>query len=641
MRSLPIQFFALVFALALFPLAALAVEAPDASSVELGFEAAAGRPFVGIPTDWSDRHVIFSTPSDDSTRARVERNPRYWLDLMRRQRSAAPVARQPLDLQAAVFSSVSKPSTAKSRPGRLKRDWSEALGSSTNSQVRRTFPAKYSFNSTAGKCSGNGGDYVVYTLANTSANQFNLIAYENLYVNDDGMGYCPGTAPTPKFVYNASQNPAQPLNGEPVISLDGTKIAFVENQNQGAAQALFHVLLWREGDVPTAASRPFPAPYNSVAGVTTALADCAVNGAVAPCEYTVTYSSLNSATASSPYVDYGSDTAYVTDDGGHVLAIAPVFNATPANPPAIVTGWGTAAAPAVTTTGGHQLTPTVFDPVSGNLFVADLTGGLFYVRTNSSSPGSCLAGSAPCLGAASLIIGSLTGAVTAAIADPPLIDIDREAVYAFSQGHPPGLALGSFLTQSNTTLSTSVTAILGSGIGLGGAVVPAGAFDSAFINSTDGTGLIYGCGFNIDDFPRLIAFPISAGTLSTASVGAFSLATAPAACSPPTETLRDGIKDMLFIGVQNNCPKDDSSSGCLFSYNITNGFPQTSTPMSEIPEAGGTTGITIDNTTDIYRQTETNLYFSTTASRTCNDYFGNAQTTGQCAVSLNQKFHQD
>ncbi|MGH7878006.1 MAG: hypothetical protein ACREQD_00765, partial [Candidatus Binataceae bacterium] len=546
MKSLPVQLLVVVLTVGLFPRPTPGGEAPDRANAVRGFEAAAARPFVGIPTDWSARHVIFSTPIDGAARARVERDPRYWLSLLRRTRGAAPESRQTIDAQSAAFASPAKPPGNQAPPRRFKGDWAEALGSSTNSQMRRSFPAK--FDSGRSSCSGNGADYVVYTTANNSANQFNLIAYENLYVNNSGNGHCPGTAPTPKFVYNASQNPAEPLNGEPVMSLDGSRIAFIESQSGGAesgiravssaSQALFHVLLWREGDVPTAASQPFPAPYNSADGVTTPLADCASNGATAPCEYSVIYSGI-SASASSPYIDYGNDTAYVTDDGGHVLAIAPVFTATPANPPAIVSGWGTAAAPAVTTTGGHQLTPPVFDPGSQNVFVGDITGALFYVLTNSGSLGSCASGSPPCLGTNSLVVGSLTGSVTAAIADPPLVDVARGSVFVFSAGQPPDFPSGSFLTQASTTLASPTVAMLGAGTGANGAVVPAGAFDNAFITSANGTGLLYGCGFNSNNVPMLSAFPVKAGALNASAARAFALATAPAACSPPTETLRN------------------------------------------------------------------------------------------------------
>jgi hypothetical protein len=40
----------------------------------------------GVPTDWSHRHVIFSSGSDDSqTRSNTRNEPRYWLQLLRRR----------------------------------------------------------------------------------------------------------------------------------------------------------------------------------------------------------------------------------------------------------------------------------------------------------------------------------------------------------------------------------------------------------------------------------------------------------------------------------------------------------------------------------------------------------------------------
>jgi hypothetical protein len=448
-------------------------------------------------------------------------------------------------------------------------------------------------------------------------------------VNSSGTGFCAGTSPTPKFVYNASKEAKQPLGGEPVISLDGTKIAFVENQTNGTHQATLKVLLWHEGDVPTTA-QPFPQPFNSAP-----LANWASNGAVAPCVYSITYSISNTASSSSPYVDYGSDTAYVTDDAGDVLAIAPVFTATPANPPAIVSGWGTAAAPTVTTTGGNQLTPPDFDPVSQNVFVADVTGTLFYVRTNSGSSGSCASGSPPCLGASSLSVGNISGSVTDAVLEPPLIDIVSETLYVFSGGVPAGKTSGSYIVQTNPTLSSSVFAEMGTGTGSGGAVVRAGAFNNAYLQSSNSTGLIYGCGYNSNNAPILTAFPISAGTLSTTASGSFSLATAAAACSPTTENFQNNSTDLLFVGVQNSCVSGEAS-GCVLSYNITSGFPSSSTPAAHVPAAGGTTGIIIDNATDTGSNITTNLYFSTKANQTCNDYFGNSQSGGPCAVSLTQ-----
>ena len=625
MKTHSVQLLTVLLGLCLFFAADSGAEpTPDRAAAIREFEASANAPFVGIPTDWTTHHVVFSKPSDAATLDRLRQEPRYWLDQLRRSQ------KHPILLNSESPDGFA--TSARSKRKALNRDWNQALGPSANSFTRPTYPAKYSFNATAGPCTGRGSDYVVYSVANTSSAQFNLIGYENLYVNSAATGPCVGTEPLPKFVYNASQSPLQPLGGEPVISLDGTRIALVESQSHAANQAIFHVLLWREGDVPTP-NQPFPLPFNSSDGATTPLPDCVTDGAVAPCEFSLTYSTSAAASTSSPYIDYGSDTAYVTDDGGHVLAITPVFNATPASPPAIVSGWGTAAAPTITTTGGHPLTPPVFDPVSQNVFVTDVSGTLFYIRTNSASAGSCASGSPPCLGANSLAVGNISGSVTQAAVESPLIDVSIEKLYQFSGGRPPDFESGSFIVQTDATLSTSIFAAMGPGTGTNGAVVPAGTFDNAYLNSTDGTGLIYGCGFNAANIPELMAFPITAGVLGTSPVGSFNIAKAAAGCSPLTEAFQEGTTDLLFFGVQNNCLSGELT-GCVTSFNITSGFPTAPAPTSHFPAAGGTTGIIIDNTSGF--KISTNLYFSTMTSQTCIDYFGGSHGNGECLISLDQ-----
>ena len=76
---------------------------------------------------------------------------------------------------------------------------------------------------------------------------------------------------------------------------------------ENSSSARFNVVNWKAGQVNTTT---FGKPYNS-----SVLPNCATNGAVAPCEYSVQYSSKKSASISAPFVDYAAgDTAYVTDD---------------------------------------------------------------------------------------------------------------------------------------------------------------------------------------------------------------------------------------------------------------------------------------------------------------------------------------
>ena len=50
-----------------------------------GYERAAHSPFVGVPTDWSTSHVVFSAPEPGSdAEDQVQQDPRYWLQQIRR-----------------------------------------------------------------------------------------------------------------------------------------------------------------------------------------------------------------------------------------------------------------------------------------------------------------------------------------------------------------------------------------------------------------------------------------------------------------------------------------------------------------------------------------------------------------------------
>ncbi len=40
---------------------------------------------IPVPTDWSHHHVIFSKPGTTEQAARVEKDPRYWQQLYRRE----------------------------------------------------------------------------------------------------------------------------------------------------------------------------------------------------------------------------------------------------------------------------------------------------------------------------------------------------------------------------------------------------------------------------------------------------------------------------------------------------------------------------------------------------------------------------
>jgi hypothetical protein len=299
--------------------------------------------FVGVPTDWSHQHVIFSTSPDSETAADVQREPRYWLQAFRRQTIVDVSASQAADYtselnhrQYALWeqewrdwrddgSGSSRDRRRKNRDrdeDKLERDWNEAMNTGFKSFSNVTYAAKYSFAS-ANPMPSCTSDYVVFALGSSTSSSFNIIAFSNLYLNSSGgTAFCPGSSPKLLFAYYASTG-ATPggLNPSPVLSLDGTQIGFIEAAGSGA---IFHVLKWQ-----AASSTPtFPA-------TTATLNNCATNGTL-PCEYSFGYAGTNTATRSTPFVDYSSDTAYASDNGGNLYAISPVFGG---GTPATKSGW--------------------------------------------------------------------------------------------------------------------------------------------------------------------------------------------------------------------------------------------------------------------------------------------------------------
>ncbi|MFZ0225576.1 MAG: hypothetical protein WAL41_01235 [Mycobacterium sp.] len=661
---------------------------------------------VGVPWDWSHQKVFFSQPTDPAMQALVEQDPRYWHQQLHRgqmftdarlaggrdarslaalksgdgyaQAQAALLARIPESMRMRM-SPANYPASAGARlpwkkslwlmvagvagfalagawsrrrrwmllglsgimiglllvitncgggggnnsgmsdqPG---RDWSESVGTSSYTQTQPAYPAKYQFYPTdpTPSCAG---DYIVYTLAASNPGHlFNIVGFNNLYVNTAGTGFCSGTSPNAIFAYSASQNNGT-LSTAPVPSEDGTQIAFVED----TSSSQFHVLKWQSGNVSASA---FPTPYN-----TSNMTNCATNGGVAPCEYSLVYSSHN-ATFSSPYIDFISDTAYVTDDQGQIAAISPVFKATPTNPPAKVWSLTTAAA--------TNMTPATYDNVSGNVFVADHNGLLYYVRTKSTSSGTCASGTPPCFGLTMTGGASLDVANNKTVWEPPMVDSVSQTVFVFTNNPPKSSGLsGSTIVQTTTTLSTEVVASIGAGTGNN---IFSGTFDNNYLTSP-ASGRIYACGGSGGNLAELYAFGFTGVTMNTAAVSGSPLQLSNTAtnCSPLTEVYNQSAgEDLLFGGIATACNQltGGPTGGCIASFIVGTGsmeiFP-TGAATTPVAEAMGTTGIVIDDEQNGSSggNSSTNLYFVTQGTQSCFDYHGNNESGGNCAVKLTQ-----
>lgn len=215
-------------------------------------------------------------------------------------------------------------------------------------------------------------------LAGKSGSQANLVGFNNLYAGS-GSPLCAGyTYPTFKFSYAAGAGAAAT---SPVLSLDGRKIAFVENdgsEENYTLGAILHVLTLGTGTeyggctnngtaaptCATAAVIPGSTPGSNATDYMLPLGVMAVQGPVlAPTD------DANS----SPFVDYSNDVLYVGDSLGNLFSVSPVFGA---GTPAVNSGFPIAV----------DLPNALTSPVAdvgntGNIFVGDDSQRLYNVTS--------------------------------------------------------------------------------------------------------------------------------------------------------------------------------------------------------------------------------------------------------------------
>ena len=531
-------------------------------------------------------------------------------------------------------------------------DWGMSLLSATATGAGQ-FPAKFSFDVNAPPDCTN--DFVVFNTnqSGSAATVANVVAFNQLYSTQGSVGgLCAQNGPSVYWSYFTGNGTAQT---SVALSLDGSKVAFVENNSA----ATLRILKWKAGEGSGAAS-PVSVDQD-ISGLSWSACN-AGNSCVASIQFSTNTGDPRSA----PYVDYANDVIYVGDIFGTLHKFTGVFNGTPAE---VTTGWP------ITVNSGKTLASPVYDSVSGNIFVGDSSGLLSYVREANSTVGSCSSGNPPCLGATTQQVGA-----AGSIVDGPIVD--STSGFVFAVNGTDTLHHGTIL-QATTDLSSAVQFSIG-GTAAGTAIYD-GAFDQTYLNSAAGNiaGFMYVCGKDPASTNRPAIYQLSftsAGVLN--SVGtplSLNSTNNSVACSPVTAINNTGVSsasgNWIFFSIGNfaaNGPPIPSTSncrirvngatggrGCLIGINVTNAANPAINPGGTWPPAvtfftaqgtnnnanatalfqsaaGATGGIIVDNVST--GSQTSNIYFKTVNSSSVGPGLPSCNGTAslQCAVKLTQ-----
>jgi hypothetical protein len=550
--------------------------------------------------DWSHHYLIFSNPGTlenaqrngkEADWRRIVSDPRYRMQWVKRYGTPnrlsaddSPGFEEPRGVERdRDFQHRRLRNTGKS----VHADWNFILALESYGVSPGRYPAKYTFAPISAPDCVN--DFVVFPIdANGAANQADLVGVNNLYETT-----CSGTVPTVLFSYDIGTGDVQT---SPVLSLDGTKVAFIESISGGSN---FHVLtLDKSGN----AGCPSANPCNGNA-YDTPVVPCTVNGTVSCTtnsadDTKITLSGGVMVTRSSPFVDYANDVAYVGDDTGKLHKITGVFLGTPTE---------VTTSPWPVTVEGNPLpvlSAAVYDSVSQNIFIGGDAGNLHCV---TSAGVAC---STPSINAAA-------NPSPGPIVDAPIVDSTNQTVYAAASN-----SSNSYLTQVTTALGSPVRATMGEG----GTDLYDGAFDNAYFTSV-GSGHMYFCG-NLSNAGTPVLYRIgfdSSGTMNSANDGnSFQLVNSGQAgasddCTPLTEAFNASSgEDFLFLGVTANgfspggtptctssatCTPNCAGDTCIMVFSLPTSSPftfptgpvATGTNANLNLGADGLSGIIIDN----------------------------------------------
>ncbi len=483
----------------------------------------------GVSQDWSEHSLVFSLDELAQHPELIYQEPRILHQLMQRFQARGSNAVAEVETEAL---------SADANGEAHHRDWSLALGKGHVSA--EMYPAKWTFDpSAAPDCTK---DYVVFGLATAGAanGQANLVGLNHLYAGTGGL--CT-TGPNVDFAYNVSTVAGGKVVTSPVISLDGTKIAFVESLG---TESVFHVLTFTPGQ----------------GGITTAATPTAMTSLV--------YSTFNT-TTSSPWIDYSDDVVFVADDNGVLYKITGVFKGTPtlvrSSP------WP------ITVSSGYRLSSPVFDQSRGLLIIGGRNGDLYQINAST--------------GAVAVTIIGAHGGKGAGVVVPPIVDVTNGTTFSVTGNDGTSAVL---VQTDSVTLTQLARARIGVG-GLSGTAI--NIYQPALSNdyyTSPSSGAIYVCGTGTgaDTSPWAYSFGFTGRTMLTTAASQKQLVNSTAAtCTSWNEFFNPNIgtngTDFFFFGLTQGCPGAGGSTGCVAAITTT------SSTLVTAAVAGGPSGIVVDN----------------------------------------------
>lgn len=526
---------------------------------------------VSLVQDWSHRHVRYSNTATLQQRVNLMHDPRAlhnYLDRVWRPNFPSTARGQ---FSQPAQENQTMPGFGMRRPGspflpvrgKTKNsdvDWAISLGTGGQFPTAET-PAKYQFDITKPPDCNN--DFVVFPInATPSATQANIIAVNNLYSGTNPTGQC-GTGPTVMWSYKLGSS-GSALS--PALSLDGKKVAMLET----ATPVKLHILTWQAGQGTSAIAPYSGTPTDTVISYTT-LAGTGCSAASA------------SDSNASPYIDYDSDSAFVSANNGIVYHIKGVFLGTPTLDFCFQVG----------ATNGVMTSP-VYDGSVGKVFISD-GASVYSVDFNPSTGFS---------NKKSITVASASG-----ITLSPIIDGAGQMVYVFSASDTGNTH--SIVSQIPYSMATHVDVQTGA---VGSGYILDGTFDNNFyMNPDPSTWTLYTCGRTAASgtSPALYGIGFQAnGTMSTTPLFGPNTSINPGGatgqCSPLQEFYNNGA-DRMFIST--------TGSSTVSMFDITTRLTAASTATATAAGySGGTGSFAVDNTST--NPQASSIYFGTMGTST-------------------------